>query len=289
VASKGYNSQLLKRRDGRSAFTVEGSAKVRIPGVVAAALCMYLQPVAGQTGGGLGGRIVGGDGTAVKGTVRVLRKADLAARPPIDTRGVGAAPKAVEWNQPNVPVFTGGLAARASAGPDGRFDTNSSLSGDYIVCIQPDDFEHLDPCKWGGATQVRATAGAKLEVGSVVVRRGVSLKVIVEDVAGFLGSEEEAARSGQLQAGHYYSNGIFEPMRLESVTRVRGGNVLQFAVAIPPDVDLRVGINGTRFTLTDERGGAVRMNAASYAVRAASGERQRVMRFQVSGRVAAGR
>jgi hypothetical protein len=61
--------------------------------------------------------------------------------------------------------------------------------------------------------------------------------------------------------------------------------VLQFAVAIPPDVDLRVGINGTRFTLTDEKGGAVRLNAAAYSVRAASNERQRVMRFRISGRL----
>jgi hypothetical protein len=262
---------------------------VRIGGIVAVTVWLSLLTAAGQAAGALGGRVVGSGGIPLKGNVRILRKAELAARPLFDAKGVGAPPAAVNWSPPNVPVFGSGLGARATAGADGRFDIGKSLTGDYLICVQPEDFEHLDPCKWGGAAQVRTTAGAKLEVGSVVLRRGVSLKVVIEDVTGLMGSEAEAAAGGQLQAGHYYANGIFEPMRLESVTRVRGGNVLQFAVAIAPDVDVRVGINGTRYTLTDEQGGAVRLNAAAYAVRASSDERQRVLRFRVSGRVASGR
>ena len=265
-----------------------GRHRMRIRAIVGAVVWFGVV-AGGQTVASLGGRVVGAGGATVKGHVRVLRKAELPAPPPFDVRGVGAAPKAVGWNQTNVPVFTSKLAASTSSGPDGRFDVGRSLSGDYIVCVQPDDFEHLDPCKWGGAPQVRATAGAKLDVGSIVLRRGVSLKVVIEDVGGLLGSQTEAAEGGQLQAGLYYANGIFEPMRLESVGRTGGGNVLQFAVAIPPDVDLRIGVNSARFTLTDEGGSAVRVNAAAYAVRASSTERQRVMRFRISGRQAAGR
>lgn len=229
-------------------------------------------------------------GAAVKGRVRVMRKSGSeVSMPSISTGGVGNVPFLPVRPQTNIPVFSSGLAARATAAANGQFDITANLAGDFLICAQPDDFEHLDPCKWDSPPQVRLALNAKQDLGSVMLRRGVRLRVIIEDPTGLMGAAAEVAQGAAVQVGHYYANGIFEPMRLETATALGNGNTFQFAVAIPADVDLRVGVNSTRVTLTDESGGAVRMNTAAYPVRAASTERQRVMRFRVSGRLAGGR
>lgn len=224
-------------------------------------------------------------GAAVRARIRVVQKpAREAVAPAISTGGVGSAPIRIPAPT-NGPMTTSRGAATAATDATGGFDISANLAGDFIICVQPEDFEHLNPCKWGNAPTVKATANQKLSLGNIVVKRGVSLKVVVDDPTGLLGGAAEVAAGVTLQAGYYYGNGVFETMRLEAVTPLQNGNRFQFAAAIPPDVDLRVGLNSNRVTLTDERGGAVALNRAAYAVRATNTERQKVLQFRVSGRI----
>ncbi|MFN0101993.1 MAG: hypothetical protein ACKV2U_07880 [Bryobacteraceae bacterium] len=250
-------------------------------------------PVSGQAtvAAGVKGTLLsdkGGGG--VPGRVRVARKTGgETPAATISTAGVGSFPSITPPALANIPVVSSGLAARATTAANGQFDITANLTGDFLVCVQPDDFDHLDPCKWGIPPQVQLTSSAKQDLGNIVMRRGVSLKVIIEDPTGLMGDAAEVGQGASVQVGHYYANGIFEPMRLESTAPLGKGSAFQFAVAIPPDVDLRLGVNSTRVTLTDESGGAVKLNTAAYAIRATSTESQRIVRFRVSGLLPGGR
>ncbi len=230
-------------------------------------------------------------GQAVRGRVRLVRRLDASAPKPLFENG-GKGPAGPAMAAPgNVPVITGRTSGQGRSDAAGNFELGAgpATAGPHLVCFTPDDFEHLDPCKWGTPASMTVTANQPLSLGNLVVKRGTSLKVVIEDPTGLMGSPGEASVGAPLQVGHYYPNGIFEPMRLESAVAMNRGHRFLYSVAIPPDVDLRIGINSTRITLTDAAGGAVALNRSAYALRAAATERQKTFVFRVSGSIGVSR
>jgi len=233
-------------------------------GLLFAAICVNAQPV--QQAPLLSGILRTATGTPLAGAqVGILKRGPASARA-------------------TLPVATGGLAARTTTGPTGLFQIPAKLAGDHMLCIQPADYVHLDPCLWGMPQQFTLNAEQDRGLGTVALQRGVELRVVIEDPGSLLGPAETAGRSPSLAVGYHGATGIFTPMRLQSTTANGSGNNIQYAVAIPPNVDIQVVLITHTLKLTDERAAVLRPGGGTpVLVRATPAETLRTLRFRVGG------
>jgi hypothetical protein len=205
-----------------------------------------------------------------------------AAGTPLAGAQVGILKRAPASARATLPFPTGGLAARTTTGPTGLFQIPAKLAGDHLLCVQPADFIHLDPCLWGAPQPFTLNAGQDRGFGTVTLPRGVELRVVVEDPGSLLGPAESAGRSPSLAVGYQGATGIFTPMRLQSITANGSGNNIQYAVAIPPNVDVRVVLITHTLQLTGEGAAVLRPGGGSpVLVRATAAETSKTLRFRV--------
>jgi hypothetical protein len=186
------------------------------------------------------------------------------------------------------PLIHGGAAWRGVTDESGLFDA-AVVGGDYMLCVEPDDFEHLDPCKWAPGPAITVGAGPKTQAGAIVIRKGIPLRVILEDPQILLGDELSVRAGVNVEVGLQRANGIFEPIRLEKAQVAGSGFVYQYAAAIPAGEEVRAMLISHGYTVQDERGQAIRMGGQVTVVRGSAGERERQIRFRVTGRAGGGR
>jgi hypothetical protein len=159
---------------------------------------------------------------------------------PVSGAQVGILKKAPASIKSGLPVPTAGIAARTTTGPTGHFQFPAKLAGDHILCIQPADFIHLDPCLWGTPQQFTLAAERDRGFGTVILQKGVELRVVVDDPEAILGPADAIAFNPHLTVGYQGPSAIFTPMRVQSISANGTGNTIQYAIAIPPDVDIKV-------------------------------------------------
>jgi len=178
---------------------------------------------------------------------------------------------------------TAGLAASTVTGPTGVFQVPAKLTGDHLLCVQAMDYVHLDPCLWGTPQALTLKAEQGKGLGTITLERGVELTVIVEDPGGVLGNAQTVSNNPSLIVGYQGPSGIFTPMRLQAVSSNGRGNTLQYAMAIPPNVEVKVVLITHTVRVIDEQNVAMRAGGGSpAAVRAMAGQTRRTLRYRVS-------
>src|ERR1043166_6907486 len=96
---------------------------------------------------------------------------------------VGTRPGADRANPPATPP----ASSRAESGPNGQFTLRNLLPGAYMVCVRVKGGGYLDPCTWSPiAPTVKIATGQALTGYSVVVKKGVSVQVRLNDPSRLL-------------------------------------------------------------------------------------------------------
>jgi hypothetical protein len=178
-------------------------------------------------------------------------------------------------------VARGEAVVSRSVSPDvqGAFAALDLPPGYYVICAGFPGAAYLDPCQWSTSPNVTLSAGA-VGTPSLVLRKGVFLRVRVNDPARLLPSEAGIMSAGNLIVGVRFGNGAFHGAhrRIDKTGR-------DYEMVIPAGMPMSLWVFSRHVTLTDAKGSSLDATAgALIPFRAAAGQDQ-TFTFNVSGRV----
>jgi hypothetical protein len=150
-------------------------------------------------------------------------------------------------------------------------------AGNYILCGWVPSGPYLDPCKWGVMPKATISPNA-VSSATVVLRKGVLLKVRINDPQRLLPQTKDGPLGGPFVVGVKFGKGAFlgaENTGMDSAGR-------SYQMAIPVGQQLYLWIFSRRFALTDAANKPVNVSGAPTAFQAATAADQ-VIVFTVSG------
>jgi hypothetical protein len=160
----------------------------------------------------------------------------------------------------------------------GHFDVGGLPTGSYLICAEASGQALLNPCKWSGSYSVTIAAGAR-EALSIVMKRGVLLKVHIDDPQGLLLIGAASPLDfPHLIVGVIFGEGGF--LAAETANVIAGGR--DFQMPIPAGVPLRLWLQSGHVTLADANSAPVDHHGARIPFQAAPGMDE-TFQFRVTG------
>ncbi len=178
----------------------------------------------------------------------------------------------------------------AVTGQGGNFTVSGLSPGDYRICVEMPGSNFLNPCTWdsappaigGGAGQPAAVglgSGQRVTGVGIQLKKGIPVRVRLDDPGGLLAPAEAAGREAHVLVGAWTAAGLFQPARLTAKDSV--GRTL--TVLIPYDASVRVTVRGHKVQLQDEGGRALAPGDFPVNLRAAREETEKTLRFRIAG------
>ena len=205
--------------------------------------------------GAMQGSITAEDGTPVAGAVVLYSRITRLVGPVAHARP--ALGEAV-------------VRSSVSADTNGVFALSSLPAGDYYLCPEVPSAPYLNPCKWFSTPQVTISAGA-VQRPSLVLKRGVFLRVRVNDPAGLLPPVKDSpSRAANLIIGVVFGSGAFlaaTNTRMDQTGR-------DYQMSIPAGMPLKLWVFSRHVTLTDSLGSPVDNSGGRIPFEATAGQDQ---------------
>ncbi len=207
--------------------------------VAGVALLVACFPLVGQT--------TGADAGVLNGSVQDEAGAPLAA-----VRVAYARQYALVGPPGRAMLAPGESATRGVTVTDqaGQFEITNLPAGQYRICVTVPDGPYLDPCKWGTGTILKVDAGAAVPL-KLVLKRGVFLRVRINDPKGLLASEKVTALGGgRLIVGVRFGSGAF--LGSEGVSPFPGGQ--EYRMVVPAGLPCSLWLFSRNVLLDDSSG-----------------------------------
>jgi hypothetical protein len=207
--------------------------------------------------GSISGIVVGEDGRPLAATVSAVR--------------VGGTP-----------AGGGGVTAgggHAEAGADGAFNIPNLSDATYRLCARVKSSGYLDPCSWEPtSTSLQLTAGHGVTGHRLVVKKGATLQVRVNDLSQLLEAPAPAGRIPPHVLLEVFTEGhLFEPLAL--LAKDARGRTHQGT--IPLDRASSLYIRGHGVQLTDAAGYAIGSSGGTLRIKPGKGNQPIVITFNV--------
>lgn len=223
----------------------------------------------------LSGQTAGADAGVLNGSVQ-----DEAGAPLAGVRVAYARQYRLVGPPGRAVLAPGESAARGVAVTDqsGRFEVASLPAGQYQVCLTVPDGAYLDPCKWETGTIVEVD-GAAVGVVKMVLKRGVLLRVRINDPKGLLATEKVTALGGgRLIVGVRFRSGAF--LGSEAVSPFPGGQ--EFRMVVPAGLPCGLWLFSRSLLLDDSSGARLTARGTLFPFQAKVGGDE-IFTFTASG------
>jgi hypothetical protein len=171
------------------------------------------------------------------------------------------------------------MSRSTSSDPNGAFAALDLPAGEYLLCAEVPAAAYLDPCKWSTSLKVTVSAGT-LAMPALVLKKGVFLRVRVNDPAGLLPTQVGPMSAGNLIVGVRFGTGAFHAATIKNID----GRGRDYELVIPAGVPMSLWVFSRHVMLTDSNGSRIDNSGAMIPFQASPGQDQ-LFTLNVSGRV----
>lgn len=173
------------------------------------------------------------------------------------------------------------MRSTVSSDANGAFSVSNLPVGEYLLCAEVPSGPYLDPCKWSVAQRTTVSAGG-VATPTIVLKKGVLLKVRVNDPAGLLPAvKEDFLRPLNLIVGVVFGEGAF----LRATNTGVDGTGRDYEMSVPAGTPVKLWVFSRHVTMVDSRGLPVDNLGAKIPFQATAG-RDHAFTLHVSGRAA---
>jgi hypothetical protein len=202
----------------------------------------------------------------------------------MDSQGLPVVGAQVSYQLLVPPAFSSdgsnsaGSAGTVTADASGAFLLPALATGNYALCVTVLSLPYLDPCVWQQPATAQVSAGTTA-TQSIVLTKGVFLKVRVNDPAGLLPQLVDGIWTPRkLIVGVKYGNGAYQGT---DNTGVDGGG-RDYQLIVPVDVPFKLWLFSRDVVLKDASGAVVDTSGSMIPFQATAAQDQ-LFAFTVSG------
>jgi hypothetical protein len=188
---------------------------------------------------------------------------------------------AVTANRTGQPPASG----RAMSGADGTFTIANLPAGTYRLCAAVKGRGYLDPCAWSPiATTVQVGAGQAVTGFRLIVKKGATVQVRLNDAAGVL-SAVAVPNQPTIQVTPHVLIGVVTPRGLFTplVVTSKDATGRTHEGTIPLNAPVRLEISGSGVAITDAAGAKVDANGSAVTVQQSSSTAPQVLTYNITG------
>jgi hypothetical protein len=169
----------------------------------------------------------------------------------------------------------------ALSSKDGSYSISDVPEGKIEICVDAVVGGFVDPCRWGRPSAVATVAaGAKNVRADVVLTPGKTLRVRLDDEAGFLERHLGKTPGAGLEVGVLNAQRNFNAARLDGV---QGNGRRNYFIVVPANTPWRLFVQGSFFSLESENEQARPLSAllsADQDVKDAEGDKEIVIKVR---------
>lgn len=170
------------------------------------------------------------------------------------------------------------LNRTVSTEANGEFVAGGLPAGKYLLCVEVANTPFLNPCKWSVSPSATLIEGGDEQI-SIVLKRGVFLKVRVDDPLGLL----PRFRRSPLDFPHLTVGVVFGRGAFLAASEVNVDNAgRDFRMAVPEAMPLQLSVASQYVMLKDSLGASLDSQESRLPFQAAAAQDQ-AFRFSVSG------